>query len=64
MSEIEAIAEVWASIDGKLREFALGRAGDDAEGYYEGYLAEATEMLGRLLDRGFQVVPIPSHPNP
>jgi hypothetical protein len=37
MSEaIEALAEAWASLDGKLEEFHAGRAGEDTEGHYHG----------------------------
>jgi hypothetical protein len=40
MSEaIEALAEAWASLDGKLEEFHAGRAGEDTEGDYHGYLS-------------------------
>ena len=38
MSEaIEALAEAWASLDGKLDEFLAGRGGEDTEGDYHGY---------------------------
>ena len=64
----EALAESWASIDGKLREFRRGRAaakagdnrldaGDD--GHYEGYLADADEMILRLRKRGYCIVAEP-----
>jgi len=55
----QALAEAWASIDGKLELFRLEK---DAEGYgtgtYVGYIAEAEEMIDRLKTRGFEIVPI------
>jgi len=49
MSEaIEALAEAWASLDGKLDEFLAGRGGEDTEGDYHGYLSDAAELAKRL----------------
>ena len=54
MSEaIEALAEAWASLDGKLDEFLAGRRGEDTEGDYHGYLSDAA----RLADLGGTVLP-------
>jgi hypothetical protein len=38
-----ALAEAWASLDGKLDEFLAGRGGEDTEGDYHGYLSDAAE---------------------
>jgi hypothetical protein len=58
---IEALASAWASIDGKLDKFFAGkgkaRLEDEPGGHYSGYMAEAEEMLKRLLKRGFIVTP-------
>jgi hypothetical protein len=57
MSEaIEALAEAWASLDGKLDEFHAGRAGEDTEGDYHGYLSDAAELAKRLEHRGYVIV--------
>ena len=57
MSEaIEALAEAWASLDGKLDEFLAGRAGKDTEGDYHGYLSDAAELAKRLEHRGYAIV--------
>lgn len=48
---IDALAEAWASIDGKLDQFRSG-----AGGYRDGYLSEAEEMLRRLETRGFRLI--------
>jgi hypothetical protein len=69
MDAIEAVAEVWASIDGKLEKFRDERAivnGPFAtsmivkDGHYAGYMVEAEEMIDRLRARGFDVTPIRS----
>lgn len=63
-SAIEAIAEAWASIDGKLTPFRHGRLSKDIEaygGHYAGYMADAEELLRRVQARGFaltRVVPV------
>ena len=63
---VNALAESWASIDGKLdaynRERGV-RVNDGLRnlgftGAYEGYQAEAEEMMRRLAKRGFKIVPI------
>ncbi len=61
---INAVAQSWASIDGKLECFESERdVANDASilsqgGYYEGYLTEAAELVRRLATRGFKIVPI------
>ena len=55
-AEVEAVAEAWASIDGKLDEFKGGKCGFDHLGHYEGYLTEARELITRLERRGFKIV--------
>jgi len=59
MTPTEALAEAWASIDGKLDRFRACKADDaleDVEGHYQGYMVEAEEMIRRLESRGFTVV--------
>lgn len=67
MNPIEAVAEAWASFDGKLAEFRQereiinGRFATSCvvgNGHYAGYMAEAEEMIERLKKRGFDVTPI------
>jgi hypothetical protein len=58
MKAIEALAEAWASIDGKLEAFRHGRAHPNSpsarrDGYYEGYLEDAAALARRLKERGF-----------
>jgi phosphoserine phosphatase len=63
MNAAEALAEAWASIDGKAEQFKSCKADSEAEdlmGFYEGYLADAQEMIKRLQDRGYKVVPASS----
>lgn len=47
-----ALAEAWASIDGKLESF---HDPDDGKGHFEGYITEAGEMMARLEKRGFAI---------
>ena len=59
MDAVEALAQSWASIDGKLERFFECKADpelDDTEGRYQGYMCEAEEMIKRLGTRGFKVV--------
>ena len=56
---IEALAEAWASLDGKLDEFLAGRRGEDTEGDYHGYLSDAAELAKRLEHRGYLIVRAP-----
>lgn len=62
MNRIEALAEAWASIDGKLERFRDDKAGklDELDGTFEGYMTEAKEMIERLERRGFTIIPHPS----
>lgn len=62
MNAIEAVAEAWASIDGKLEEYRRGKRSADIcayGGHYAGYTAEAREMIARMEARGFTVAPLP-----
>jgi hypothetical protein len=54
LSPVEAVAEAWASMDGKLDEF---RATDQWHGHRDGYLAEAHELIERVRRRGWILVP-------
>lgn len=67
LDAITAVAEAWASIDGKLEKFIAERnvvEGDFAkstvimDGHYAGYMAEASEMIDRLNARGYDVTKI------
>jgi hypothetical protein len=62
---IEALADAWASIDGKAEKFRAGKGAasfeDEPGGHYSGYMAEAEEMLVRLLKRGFILTPTGRH---
>lgn len=68
----EALAEAWASIDGKLGRFRANKADrslDRTDGAYPGYLEEAREMIRRLENRGYTIVsarvnPHPGNPDP
>lgn len=47
---VEDLARAWASIDGKLSRFDLGKASkafDEEDGTYSGYCVEAREILER-----------------
>lgn len=60
MTAREALAEAWASMDGKLEKFRACKADpvlEDEMGHYEGYLADAQSMIERLKARGFDVLP-------
>ena len=63
---IEAVAEAWASIDGKDDHFRRERdekvrfMDPTCTGHYAGYLAEAEELICRIERRGFTVRPIAS----
>jgi hypothetical protein len=52
---IEALAESMAVADGKDEAFKLGRDGYDPEGVYEGYLADAENIVQNLGRRGFEL---------
>lgn len=59
---VEALAEAWASIDGKSERFHDGERDsslDRTDGTYPGYMHEAAEMIVRLERRGFTIAPIP-----
>ncbi len=61
MTANEALAEAWASIDGKLDQFHADKtAVDFGHGYYEGYLSDAAELERRLLARGYRIMPLDS----
>lgn len=48
---IERVAESWSSIDGKEEEFRQGKRDpkfEEVHGHYEGYMAEAEELLERM----------------
>lgn len=43
---VESVARAWASIDGRAERFESGKI-NDHDGHYEGYMAEADELLKR-----------------
>ncbi len=55
----EALADAWASIDGKVEKFRAGKDVDTFEdepgGYYSGYMEDAAELRKRLKKRGFLI---------
>jgi uncharacterized protein (DUF433 family) len=59
---IEALADAWASIDGKVEKFRAGKGAsslmEEPGGHYSGYMCEAEEMIRRLNARGFDVTPL------
>ena len=60
----EALAESWASIDGKIDKFVRCKEAETPEeefnlgGHYSGYMADAKEMIRRLRKRGYGVIPV------
>jgi hypothetical protein len=59
MDYIEALADAWAGIDGKLEEFRAGKGlpiEEQPGGYFDGYMADAEELAERLDKRGFKIV--------
>lgn len=55
-SPVMALADAWASIDGRSTDFRLGRLAKKLEsygGHFAGYEAEAEEMIRRLECRGW-----------
>lgn len=57
---IEALAESWASQDGRTERFFACKASqelDDKDGAYSGYMADAQSLLERVQRRGFTLVP-------
>lgn len=57
-----ALAEAWASMDGKLEAYHSDRTMTPADagytGHFDGYNIEAAELIVRLQARGFTVVAI------
>lgn len=58
MTAVHALAESWASIDGRLDRYFSDRDGKTEYGHWEGYNHEAETMIKRLAKRGYAVVPI------
>ncbi len=54
---VEAVAESWASIDGKLERFREDKTGSlgQMDGCYDGYMIEAKELLVRAERRGYAI---------
>ena len=50
---LQALADAWASIDGKAAEFRAGRA--DNSDRYQGYMEDAATMMERLRRRGYSL---------
>lgn len=54
----EALADAWASVDGKLDNFRRGKKAKSVTaygGHYEGYMSDADELLTRLKRRGYEL---------
>ena len=59
MDRVEALADAWASIDGKLDKFRAGKGlqiEDQPGGHFAGYIADAEAMIKRLESRGFTII--------
>jgi hypothetical protein len=56
---IQALAEAWASIDGKLDLYRAENDGAAESGFRDGYDTEARELIERLEMRGYTIVPLP-----
>lgn len=56
----EALAEVWATMDGKREKFLRCKgdreADENDEGYYAGYISDAEGMIEGLREKGFVLV--------
>lgn len=63
----EALAEVWATMDGKREEFAYGKTDRKTDewhgGYYAGYMADAEGMIEGLREKGFVLVRAEDRPD-
>jgi hypothetical protein len=61
MYPVDAVAEAWASIDGKDDEYRAGRNAasilDEPGGHFSGYQSEAQELIQRIEKRGYKIVP-------
>lgn len=59
---VERVARAWASIDGKAGRFDSGKI-NDHDGYYEGYMSEAKELMKRSgLDEMVRALEVISEP--
>lgn len=57
-----ALADAWASVDGKLEKYRRDDGSNPVLGYRDGYRADAATLIDRLATRGFAVVPLPVPP--
>lgn len=63
MDVIEAIADSWASLDGRAEAFRACKSDQELEeqkGYFGGYMADAAALLDNLHRRGFDIVSKPA----
>lgn len=60
LTPVQALAESWASIDGKLGRYHYDRDWrlTKYDGTFDGYNSDASEMIDRLSSRGFRIVPV------
>jgi hypothetical protein len=61
MNAVQAVAEAWASCDGRLEAFRAcseNPAREASEGRCAGYLVDAEALIARLYERGFVVMPV------
>ncbi|WP_332763892.1 hypothetical protein [Phenylobacterium sp.] len=56
LSATEALAEAWASIDGKLDQFHAANQDGREQGYRDGYILDVASMIERLETRGYVIV--------
>lgn len=60
MTATSAVAEAWASMDGKLEAYKAGAnantLADEPGGHFSGYHADAEELIRRIAERGFVLV--------
>jgi hypothetical protein len=62
MEAVQAVAEAWASIDGKLEAYLAESPGSFDPGHRDGYNIEAAELIQRIERRGYILVPVPVVP--
>lgn len=60
MTATSAVAEAWATMDGKLEAYKAGAnvntLAEEPGGHFSGYQADAEELIRRIAERGFILV--------
>ena len=65
LDAVDALADAWASIDGKLMQYRRGakaRSSTAYGGHHAGYTCEAEELIRRLKARGYALRKLPRQP--